>query len=155
MLKVFYLMLGSGLNCFTNKRNMRPQKGFTLIELIIVIVILGIISGVAIPKYLNLVTSAKVAAARGIGSAISSTISAEHADYLVNGSDYTLSDVLGNIQFSGGVAYNSASGSSPGSGEVSFSGNTMYLNYKNRNFTWTYTDRSGGASSYITEGIGF
>jgi prepilin-type N-terminal cleavage/methylation domain-containing protein len=136
-------------------KDMRSRKGFTLIELIIVIVILGIISGVAIPKYLNLVTSAKVAAARGLGAAISSTISAEHADYLVNENDYTLSDVLGDTQFSGGVIYNSASGSSPVSGEISFSGNTIYLNYKDRNFTWTYTDRSGTAFSYITEGIGF
>ena len=134
MLKVFYLMLGSGLNCFTNMRNMRSQKGFTLIELIIVIVILSIISGVAIPKYINLTASAKVSTARGIGSAIGSTISAEHADYLVNENDYTLSDVLGNTQFSGGLTYNSASGSSPGNGEISFSGNTIYLNYKNGNF---------------------
>jgi|SRR3972149_7032070 len=155
MLKIFYLMLESGLYCFKSMKDMRPTKGFTLIELIIVIVILGIISGVAIPKYLNLVTSAKISAARGLGSAISSTIAAEHADYLVNENDYTLSDVLENTQFSGGVTYNPASGSSPGSGEISASGNTIYLNYKDRDFTWAYTDRSGDTSSYITEGTGF
>ncbi len=155
MLKVFYLMLESRSYCFKNTKDMRSRKGFTLIELIIVVVILGIISGVAIPKYLNLVASAKISTARGLGAAISSTIAAEHADYLVNGNDYTLSDVLGNTQFSGGVTYNSASGSSPGSGEISFSGNTIYLNYKSRNFTWTHTDRSGDTSSYITEGTGF
>mgnify|MGYP000654543234 CR=1 FL=1 len=128
-------------------KSIHSQKGFTLIELIIVIVILGIISAVAVPTFMNLSTSAKISLARGIGSAISSSIASENADYLVNGNDYTLSDVLDSTHFAGGVTYNSASGSSPGSGEISFSGSTIYLNYKNRDFTWTHTDRSGDTSS--------
>ncbi len=39
------------------------EKGFTLIELIMVIVILGVISAVAIPKFLSLSDSAKLSAA--------------------------------------------------------------------------------------------
>ena len=42
------------------------QKGFTLIELIIVIVLLGILAVVAIPKYTDLKTEAAVAAANGV-----------------------------------------------------------------------------------------
>lgn len=43
----------------------RNEKGFTLIELVIIIVILGILAAVAIPKYQDMSSQAKEAAARG------------------------------------------------------------------------------------------
>jgi prepilin-type N-terminal cleavage/methylation domain-containing protein len=42
------------------------KKGFTLIELIMTIVILGILAVVAVPKYFDLQTEAKVAAEKGV-----------------------------------------------------------------------------------------
>ena len=58
---------------------MRHQTGFTLIELIMVIVILGLLSAVAIPKFVDLSDDAEIAAIEGVAGGISSAATINYA----------------------------------------------------------------------------
>ena len=119
----------------------KGEKGFTLIELIIVIVILGIIAGVAIPKFIGLSGSARLSAARGVGAAISGTIASKHADYLINATTYDANAVLTDTAFTGGVTVTNAS-------------NTLTFVSGPNEYTWTYTPRASDVTAYIAENSG-
>ena len=57
----------------------KRQKGFTLIELIMVIVLLGVLAVVAIPQYTNLQSQAKLAAEQGVVGGVRSGIYTKYA----------------------------------------------------------------------------
>jgi prepilin-type N-terminal cleavage/methylation domain-containing protein len=62
------------------------ESGFTLIELVIVIVILGILAAVAIPKYEDMREQARVATLKGQLGAIRSAVAIQYARNALNGS---------------------------------------------------------------------
>ena len=66
-------------------RNGFSQKGFTLVELVIVIAILGILSAVALPRFADFTTSAKTSARAGTVAALNSAIGIVHAKWVSAG----------------------------------------------------------------------
>lgn len=64
---------------------MKRSAGFTLIELVIVIIILGILAVTAAPKFLNLQDDAKKAAADGVKAAVASSAQIVYSKAVING----------------------------------------------------------------------
>ena len=65
------------------------QKGFTLIELIVVIVILGILAAVALPKFIDLTQEALTASTQGVAGAISSASAINYGAFQANSAKAT------------------------------------------------------------------
>lgn len=69
--------------------DMRRQNGFTLIELVVVIVILGILAATAAPKFMNLQSDARISALDGLKASLKSGVSMVYSKAILSGVERT------------------------------------------------------------------
>lgn len=118
-------------------RPLNSEKGFTLIELIMVIVILGILAAVAVPKFVDLKGDAQNSVRDGVTGALKGSIIMLHGRYLIsNTSTYDIGSVATNTD-ADDVSLGSATAT------------TLTADIKGSTCTWTYTDRSGNTAASV------
>lgn len=66
-------------------KRIEKQKGFTIIELVVVILLLGILTATALPRFMDVTTQAHTAVAQGVQSALQASTSMFYATYTAKG----------------------------------------------------------------------
>ncbi len=74
-------------------QNVRRRKGFTIVELVVVIVIIGILAATALPRFVDLTGQAHSASVEGVGASYMSAVNLVHTAWLAAGGTSSVNSV--------------------------------------------------------------
>lgn len=80
---------------------MQKQSGFTLVELVVVIIILGILAVTAAPKFINMQSDARVSTLQGVKGAINGANVMVYAKASLEGKNHPANDTSVDVTISG------------------------------------------------------
>jgi MSHA pilin protein MshA len=106
------------------------QQGFTLVELVTVLVILGILAAVAVPKYVSYTSEARTAALNGLAGGLRAAVSLSQAKYMVVGNTASTS-----ITLADGTSVTTTAGANGGIPTVAAAGIQAAMNQTGFSFT--------------------
>jgi len=142
---------------------MKRVSGFTLIELIMVIVILGVLSAFALPRFADLSGDAETASANALEGSMRAAMNISHAAYLAAGSPTSIT-LEGNTVAMHTDGYPTSTGMSNAISADGYGSETLVagtpgsaagtLSYTVGSCTVTYTDGQAGGTPTVTDSSG-